>query len=471
MNMLVTGVALLFSSIALFAYDWLTFRENLIRELSIQAQVTGYNSVSAILFNDSEAAEKTLLALKTAPGILSAVIHTIDGQPFAQYLRDPARPPPPVPAIPADQSEVRTFGPGEIGLAQRIMSEDEHVGIVYIRTDLEELSNRMGNYIGITVVVLSISLCAALMVSTLSKRAISQPIVGLAEIARTVSLDKDYSLRATPLKRGDEISVLTDSFNDMLGQIQTRDQALEQSRADLERRVDERTAQLAAANTELEAFSYSVSHDLRAPLRHIDGFSSILAQKYGPAMEPAAQRYLGLVQESARNMATLIDDLLSMARITRQEMVRKTTDLQALLETTVRALQREVNGRSIDWRINALPTVDCDPNLIRVVLVNLLSNSVKYTRRKEPAMIEVGTITQSGKEVFYVRDNGAGFDQQYAHKLFGVFQRLHRNEDFEGTGVGLATVQRIVHRHGGRIWAEGEVDKGATFYFTLGELG
>ena len=237
--------------------------------------------------------------------------------------------------------------------------------------------------------------------------------------------------------------------------------------AELERRVVERTGQLDAANKELEAFSYSVAHDLRAPLRHINGFSKILQDDYGPALDATAQDYLKSVCDAAKHMGQLVDDLLKMGLIGRRELMCKLTNLNALMEKVRQDLQPECQGRQIDWRIGELPSVECDPGLMTQVFANLLSNAVKYTRRRETAVIEVGQVTSDDEPAIFIRDNGAGFDSRYAEKLFGVFQRLHNAEEFEGTGVGLATVQRIVQKHGGRIWAEAEVDKGATFFFAL----
>jgi light-regulated signal transduction histidine kinase (bacteriophytochrome) len=245
------------------------------------------------------------------------------------------------------------------------------------------------------------------------------------------------------------------------------EEEVHQLNAELEHRVAARTEQLDAANKELEAFSYSVAHDLRAPLRHINGFSKILQEDYGSALDATAQHYLKSVSDAARNMGQLVDDLLKMGQIGRQALVRRPINLNALVESVRQELEPEYVGRQIDWRIGELPSVDCDPGLMKQVLANLLSNAVKYTRPREKAVIEVGQVHVDGAPAIFVRDNGAGFDQQYAHKLFGVFQRLHSAEEFEGTGVGLATVGRIVQKHGGRIWAEAEVDKGATFFFTL----
>lgn len=233
-----------------------------------------------------------------------------------------------------------------------------------------------------------------------------------------------------------------------------------------EARLQQLNAELEATNKELEAFTYSVSHDLRAPLRHVDGFSRILVEEFGPQLDPTARRYLERMQKGVRNMATLVDDLLQLARIGRQEVRRQVTGLGPLVEEVLADLETE--SRRIEWRVAPLPFADCDPALMKQVFANLLSNAVKYTRPREQAVIEVGALNQNGQSAVFVRDNGVGFSMKYADKLFGVFQRLHRPEDFEGTGVGLATVQRIVHKHGGEVWAEAELDKGATFYFTLG---
>jgi light-regulated signal transduction histidine kinase (bacteriophytochrome) len=239
----------------------------------------------------------------------------------------------------------------------------------------------------------------------------------------------------------------------------------------LNRELGGRNADLVAVNEELESFSYSVSHDLRAPLRHMDGFSKLLHDEYGAALDPNAQHYLQMIQDGAKSMGELVDGLLKLGRIGRQEMDRRSTNLNSVLQSVIRELQIDCQGRRIDWRIAELPTVACDPGLMKQVFANLLSNAIKYTRHRDPAVIQVGELIIEGRRAIFVRDNGAGFEQQYVHKLFGAFQRLHRAEEFEGTGVGLATVQRIIRKHGGRIWAEGEVNRGATFYFELsGEL-
>lgn len=237
---------------------------------------------------------------------------------------------------------------------------------------------------------------------------------------------------------------------------------------ELELRVARRTEQLEAANRELEAFSYSVSHDLRAPLRAIDGFSRILAEDLGESLSEEAREYLELVRDNSNQMGRLIDDLLAFARLGRQPIRASLVDVDAMVRSIAGALVDQARERRVEFRIDQLPPCSGDPSLLKQVFVNLLSNAVKYTRDRQHAVVEIGKGQPvNGEVVYYVRDNGAGFDMKYAHKLFGVFQRLHRAEDFEGTGVGLAIVQRVVSRHGGRVWAEGAIGKGATFFVAL----
>jgi len=249
------------------------------------------------------------------------------------------------------------------------------------------------------------------------------------------------------------------------------EEAIRRLNAELEVRVALRTAQYEAANKELEAFSYSVAHDLRAPLRAIDGFTGILMEEHHAGLAPEAQRYLKLVCEQARQMSDLVDDLLSLAYISRRQLTRQTVAPAPLIEQVLQTLATQRQGRSVLFRIGSLPNCWADPGLLKIVLMNLLSNALKFTRKRDPAIIEVGCRNdeRDGGDVFFVKDNGVGFDMRYVNKLFGVFQRLHGDNEYEGTGIGLATVQRIIHRHDGRVWGESQLDDGATFYFTLGK--
>jgi len=235
----------------------------------------------------------------------------------------------------------------------------------------------------------------------------------------------------------------------------------------LEQRVEERTTQLQEANRELEAFSYSVSHDLRAPLRHINGFVDLLTESYDHLLPEKGKHYLDVIVNSSRHMGTLIDDLLQFSRTGRQEMQQVNLDMNAVIQDVLNQMKHDTEERKIDWKIAVLPNVKGDQSLLRMTWSNLLSNAVKFTKAKDPAEIEIGFTDDKTEYIFFVRDNGAGFDMRFAHKLFGVFQRLHTTKEFEGTGIGLANVRRIILKHGGRTWAESQINEGATFYFTL----
>lgn len=260
----------------------------------------------------------------------------------------------------------------------------------------------------------------------------------------------------------------------MLGFIKITRDITDQKAADeriqnLNDELKERAEQLEGANKELEAFSYSVSHDLRAPLRHIHGFVEILQKSPAIQGDEKNQRYMTIISNAARDMGRLIDDLLALSRTGRAEMHPVPVDMRQMVDEVIRELEPEWKGRRVDWDIKPLSHLCCDPSLFRLVWANLIANALKYSRPRPVAKIEIG-IKDGDREretVFYVSDNGVGFDMTYVGKLFGVFQRLHRAEEFEGTGIGLANVQRIIHRHGGRVWAEGRVDAGATFNFSL----
>ena len=468
LSVLASGSALILACGAFFVYDGWTFRDALLQRLSTQARIIGANSAASLLFGDPRSATETLAALSAEPTVVSAAVFTRDGKLFASYVRagEAQTVEAALPEVSPQQPDSHRFEAGYLDLSRPIIFKNERVGIVAIRADLAAMRDRRIRYILIAGSVLLISTLGAIGVSLWFQRRISRPILELAATAESVSETKDFSLRAEAHSR-DEIGVLVETFNEMLGRIQEQNDELQQARDQLELRVVERTTQLEVANKELESFSYSVSHDLRAPLRSIDGFSQALLEDHGNTLDERGQSDLQRVRAATQRMAQLIDDMLNLSRVSRGEMHRETVDLTSLVRSIAAELKAGEPDRKVELDVAEGVRTEGDARLLRVLLENLLRNAWKFTGKRSTAKIEFGTSHNNGTPVYYVRDDGAGFDMAYAGKLFGAFQRLHAMTEFQGTGIGLATVQRIVHRHGGRVWAEGKVDQGATFYFTL----
>jgi signal transduction histidine kinase len=464
MNLLVSGTSLLLACLALGAYDLVTFHGAMVRSLSTETRVAGVNLTSALVFDDAAAAARTVEAFAASPEVIAAGAYARDGRLLAGYGPVAAVAPP----LEAGTGEVRVVTARRIAVTQPVVIDGERVGIIALEGGLGPLYRRAGQYLALVVVVLAASLVAAWLVSRAAQRAISGPVADVAAVARRVSRDEDYSMRADAGGAASlEIATLVEAFNDMLARIQRRDAALAEARDVLEDRVRQRTAELQAMNHELESFSYSVSHDLRAPLRHVTGFAGLLSQHAGGALDDTGRRYLKTIIDAASRMGRLIDDLLAFSRMGRASLTLREVDLGQLVREATSEIAPELAGRQVELEVGPLPQVYADPALIRPVLVNLLSNAVKYTATRAVARIDVGAHESDGEVVVHVRDNGVGFEMQYAHKLFSLFQRLHHADEFEGTGVGLANVRRIVLRHGGRTWAEGQPGVGATFYFSL----
>jgi signal transduction histidine kinase len=337
--------------------------------------------------------------------------------------------------------------------------------------DVTKLRNRV-----LVVVVVVFVLCGIIAFSI--AKFISAPIKTLSRGAEIIgSGNLDYKIGS---HRKDEIGQLSRSFDKMTGDLKK----ITASRDELNREIAYRkqaeedilrlnedlkyhVVQLEESNRELDAFSYSVSHDLRSPLRHMAGFMELLQKRSWPQLDETNRHYMTIISESSKRMGTLIDDLLAFSRIGRSEMRTVAIRVKQLVQEAIGGLQEETKERDIAWKIGELPEIYGDPSLLRLVLVNLISNAVKFTRPRPRAEIEIGCTEEEDEFVFFVRDNGVGFDMNYAEKLFGVFQRLHHRDEFEGTGIGLANVRRIVSRHGGKVWAVGSLDHGATFFFSL----
>jgi signal transduction histidine kinase len=343
-------------------------------------------------------------------------------------------------------------------VSQEISFGDQNFHI-YVEGPVSEALALAIDTVRIMLAIVAIALLTAVNLVFLMVRRIVKPIEDIAAAARAVSAG-DLSCRAV-VKGQDELGVLASTFNKMAFQVEALIN-------DLERRVAERTGELKASNQELEAFAYSVSHDLKAPLRHIDGFLELLQKQAGGGLDEKSRHYMDTISNAVQKMGLLIGDLLAFSRMGRKDLAVKQVDLEAMARDIIRELTPDAAGRSIQWRIDGLPTVNGDASMLRIVLTNLIYNALKFTRPREQARIEIGSLPgEDAEAVIYVRDNGVGFDMTYADKLFSVFQRLHRADEFEGTGIGLANVRRIIARHGGRTWAEGSVGQGAAFYFSL----
>lgn len=478
-----TFAALTVAGAAMVYYELRAYQRSWVNDLVTQADILGRASAPALAFDDAKSARENLSLLRARPQISAAAIYNARGRLFASYARG-SNPDADLPAFPEwDGSRISGR---EVQLFKRIVENNEILGTVYLNADYE-LLERLKDYLGILGGVMALSLLVALLVSAWLQRTVSKPILEISGVARQIMESRDFSLRARKTTQ-DEIGYLADVFNDMLAEVGRRAEALEASNRslehemterrrtddelrmlnlDLEKRVEERTSQLEAANKELESFSYSVSHDLRAPLRAVAGFSQMLAEDHAEQLNAEAQRLLGVVQGEAQRMGMLIDDLLAFSRLGRQAMQMSELDMTALARSTFDTLRTQHQNARAELHMGSLPRCRADRGLLGQVWINLLANALKFSSKRDRPRIEVSAITDDKEHVYFVRDNGAGFDPRYQAKLFGVFQRLHDASEFPGTGVGLALVQRIITRHGGRVWADGRPDEGATFYFTL----
>ena len=547
--------------------------------------------MTPLAFQDKTGAEDVLAKLQTIPSILSGWIYDSDGNLFATFGMNEDT----TILLPQDKGTKSQFKGDSLHIYQQIIYRDQNYGTLYLKVSTSLLKAKINSYL-LTMLILTLGLIVlSYFLAYRLQAVISKPILKLAEVTGKISREGDYSLRVQKMGN-DEISVLYDSFNNMLKQIQTRvlerDKAAmdlreseeqfflfmdyfpsfvfirneegntlfmnkrmknvlgvkdgtekniseffpeetqkklfshdrdviekgyilsvetifdkknvphlykthkfriqrpgkptliggialditEQKKAEeeihrlneeLELRVAKRTAQLKDAYQELEAFAYSVSHDLRAPLRHIDGYSSVLIEEISHNLDKRSQKYLNNIAVSASQMGELIDNLLAFARMGRAEISNTEIDLNQLVKAVRQELAPETKGRKIIWKVGKLHKITGDNFLLRQVMLNLLSNAVKFTSTKKQARIQIDSRTENNEIIVCVRDNGVGFDMKFVDKLFGVFQRLHRKDEFEGTGIGLANIKRIINRHGGRTWAEGSLDNGAAFFFSL----
>lgn len=460
MILVTSGVVLALTCLAFVGGEWLTYRPSAVQELSTLGEIIAAESTGAVAFDDQRNATEILGALQADRQIVAACLYDKSGKIYSRYPGE--APDAAFPAAP--RADGYRFVGGHLeGFTPVVQVKgSDRFGTLYLRSDMTVMYQRLRLYGGIALLVIIFASLVAYLLSRALQRQISQPILSLANTAKAVSDRRDYAVRATKHDE-DELGVLTDAFNHMLAQIQEQNEVLE-------KRVRERTVELESANNELEAFCSSAAHDLRTPLRTITGFADVLLDPRAKLPPDAMERYIRMIRDGSGQMSELINDLLAFSRLGRQELSREMIDLERLCRDVFHDLEGERSGRQVELKLAALPPAEGDLALLRVVFVNLLSNAHKYTRPRDVGVIEIGVAAEAedGAPVYFVRDNGVGFDMADAEKLFGVFQRLHHAHEFEGTGVGLATVRRIIDRHGGRIWADAAPGKGATFYFTLG---
>jgi PAS domain S-box-containing protein len=588
-----SAITLLLTSGAFIVYEWTSFRQAALTNLTTLGHIIGENTVAAVRFGNAEDARETLATLRAEKDVIAAALYDAKGIQIAAYGTGKSAPPATLTSVPAAGHE---FSVMDLRVYEPIVHESHRFGTLLMHSSLSAVHQRLLLYGLIMVAIFGTSSLVAFALSGRLQERITQPVRELAETARTITEKGDYSRRATRYG-DDELGALTDAFNRMLDEIKEREQRLSASEerlrfalgaasmgtwryypdrresmvdenfrriyglpddkenasaaelnarifpedrdrtwtalekdllrdatghyaadyrilssnggvrwvrdrgqvvrrddgqvdyitgalvditerkqaeeeikrlnADLEQRVAERTAQLEQSNRELEAFTYSVSHDLRGPLRHMSGYAEIVHDDARSQLSDEARACLGRISGAATRLSRLVDSLLDLSRVGRRELVLQRTRLDDLVTSALRELESETKNRQVDWQRQRLPIVDCDASLMHIVFLNLLSNALKYSRPREVAKIHIGMEVENGETIVLVRDNGVGFDPRFQSKLFGVFERLHSAAAFEGTGIGLATVDRIIRKHGGRIWAKSAVNEGATFFFTL----
>ncbi len=462
MNMLVSGTALLLATGAFLGYARVVYRQTMVRYLTMRARVVGANCVSAVLFDDPKGAGDTLSALRADEHIVGAWVYTPQGEPFAGFWRDGGGSAPRMPAIAKGKPEAFWFANDQLMLIRAITFQGKLTAFVFFESDLNELRERQVRYLEIGALVLLASLLTAFLASRFFGQFVARPIRALFDTARAVSRDKDFSIRAAATDSHDEIEVLVRAFNEMLEQIQERDEAVRKSAANLAEKVQE----LARSNADLEQFAYIASHDLQEPLRTVASFAQLLQRRYKGKLDSNADEFIHYMVDGASRMQGLINDLLAFSRVGSRGKEFAPTDFATIVELALSNLQTAIAESHAEVTHDPLPTLKCDGAQLAQVFQNLVGNGIKFHNSQSPH-VHIGAIRKDSEWVFSVKDNGIGIDPQFNQRIFEVFQRLHTRKEYPGSGIGLSITKKIVERHGGRIWVESRPGEGANFLFTL----
>jgi signal transduction histidine kinase len=460
--LLTSGMVLLLTFAAYFLYEYYSFKRTTVYQLSLMSRMIGANSSTAILANDQEEATEILSSLQVEPHILAGGIYDSTNNLFATYYHGTSE---------TKLPETNTYSAGfDVAKAlvvgsQPIVHQGKTIGSVYLVSNMTAVFDRFLLYTNIAGLIFILCILVAYFVSKRLQRNLSNPILQLAETVKLISENRNYSIRAEKYDN-DEVGILTDAFNQMLVRIESQNQEILNFTHSLEEKVKERTIELENAYEELETFSYTVSHDLSAPLRHIDAFMSEFLEENESKLEGDNKKLVTNTIRYARKMRQLIDDLLEFSQLSRKELSKDEIKMKELVQAVLQDVNPEHSDR-INVRIDNLPNCLGDKTTLHQVWENLLSNAIKYSKKKDVSNIEVGFQESNGMITYFVKDNGAGFDMRSYNKLFNAFQRLHPQSQFDGTGVGLAIVHRIIAKHHGKVWAESVVDEGSTFYFSL----
>lgn len=454
----ITTLGILLVCTSLVMVENRTYKEQLESELHVIADILAEQSAAALLFEDSEQLNTIISSLDQIETIEQVCVYNVGGEVMSALNGTGYEPCPNL-----DVEPVEGFLGDYYRLLEPIVLDGEVVGQFYLMSRLEVLRNHIWTFIVISFSVGIGILMLLIWVASRLQRLITEPIVELSNAADRISHEYDYSIRV-PVYGKDELGSLGNAFNEMIGTIQQQNQKIVQSKDDLERTVAERTSELSLANRELEAFSFSVSHDLRQPLRAIEGFGAALEEDCRDLLNDVGLDYLGRIRAATVRMGSLIDGMLVLSRVSRQAMEVESVDLSTMLSEIVQELQDTTDAVPAVVSIQSDMHVVGDERMLRIAFQNLMENAWKYTSKNEKRVIDVSACEKRNSITIALKDNGVGFDMKYVDKLFVAFNRLHTPAQFSGTGLGLATVDRVVRRHFGRVFAESPIDSGACFY-------